>query len=175
MKTLLISGSPRQGNTEFILKTIYNSLAGEKELVLLRNKNIQHCRGCLACGKTKKCIIKDDMAEMLDKLIWADTIIIGTPNYYDNVSGLLKDFIDRTNPFYETGKLKNKKVFAIVIGGSKIEYSEQLASRLIKDYIDAHNMKLIDSFCFKALNANELSEDTKILEDIDKIVKKIEK
>jgi len=46
---------------------------------------------------TNPCAIKDDMADLLLKLENADGIIIGTPVYYCNVSGLLKNFMDRCN------------------------------------------------------------------------------
>lgn len=175
MKTLLISGSPRNGNTEFILNKIYDSLRGEKELILLKNKNIQHCKGCLACDKTKKCVIDDDMTEILNKMIWADTIIVGTPSYYYNVSGLLKDFIDRTNPLYETNKLKGKKALAIICCGGK-DKKDKAIGGMIKNYTDCYGIKFINSYCFSGLlKPNSARNDSKTIKKIGAIVKKIEK
>ncbi|MCX6789437.1 MAG: flavodoxin family protein [Candidatus Gribaldobacteria bacterium] len=122
-KFLLVSGSPRSGNTELILKKIFEALPKEKELILLRQKNINHCKGCLSCDKLKKCVQRDDMQAIYPKMQAADVLIIGSPNYFDNVSGLMKDFIDRTNPFYKTDKLKNKKAFFVVVGGGEVENS----------------------------------------------------
>jgi len=95
MKILLISGSPRQGNTEYILKHLFDKIECEKELILLRNQNIEHCKGCLNCHKTYKCNIKDDMKDIIEKMIESDLIIFGVPCYFDNVTSIFKTFIDR--------------------------------------------------------------------------------
>ena len=69
-----------------------------------------------------------DVKDLNNKIpIEADLIVIGTPNYFDNVPGLMKDFIDRTVPFYETDKLKGKKLITIVTGGEKIANSKKVA------------------------------------------------
>ncbi|MFA5080030.1 MAG: flavodoxin family protein [Candidatus Paceibacterota bacterium] len=171
---LLISGSPRKGNTEFILNKIFDSIQGEKELILLREKNIKHCTGCLSCLKLNKCVLMDDMTDIYDKIVKADFIIIGTPNYYDNVTGLLKDFIDRTNPFYEIDKLKNKKIIAIVTGGGSIKNSKEFTGQTLKSFADAHNMKLIASYYFQALKNNEVECNDVALKQIEKIIRKLE-
>lgn len=173
MKTLLISGSPRKSNTEFILNKIYKSIKGKKELVLLRDKNIKHCAGCLYCDKHKKCAIQDDMQELYSKVVKADVIVIGTPNYFDNVPGLLKDFIDRTNPFYETDKLKGKKLIAIVVGGGSIKNSKKVGEHALKCFIEAHQLKSAGSYYFQALHLKEIENNPKSFDMINKIVKKI--
>jgi multimeric flavodoxin WrbA len=174
MKTLLISGSPRKGNTEFILNKIYKSIKGKKEMILLRNKNIKHCAGCLYCDKHKKCAIRDDMQNLYGKIIKADIIVLGTPNYYDNVPGLLKDFIDRTNIFYETDKLKNKKLITIVVGGGEIKNSKRVGEQALKYFTRGHQFKSAGSYYFQALHLKEVENNPKSSGMIDKIVKKID-
>jgi len=173
MKTLFISGSPRKGNTEFILNKICKSIKGKKELVLLRNKNIKHCAGCLYCDEHKKCAIQDDMQELYGKVQQADLIVIGTPNYFDNVPGLMKDFIDRTNPFYETDKLKGKKLITIVVGGGAIKNSKRVGEQALKYFYKAHQLKLAGSYYFQALHLGEVENNSKSSGTINKIVKKI--
>lgn len=173
MKTLLISGSPRKGNTEFILNKVYKALKSKKELVLLRNNNIKHCVGCLHCDEHKKCAIQDDMQEIYDKMLEADVIIIGTPNYFDNVPGLMKDFIDRTNPFYETDKLKGKKLITIVIGGGKIKNSKKVGEQALKYFSDGHQMETIGSYYFQALHLKDIKNNPKTKVAVDKIINKI--
>jgi multimeric flavodoxin WrbA len=173
MKTLIISGSPRKGNTEFILNKIYKSVQDEKELILLRNKNIKHCAGCLYCDEHKKCAIQDDMQDLYSKMQKADVIVLGTPNYFDNVPGLMKDFIDRTNPFYETDKLKGKKLITIVTGGGKIKNSKRVGEQSLKYFFDAHQMRLVGGYCFQALHFDDAENDPKTSVAIDKIARKI--
>jgi len=48
--------------------------------------------------KTKlgKCVLKDDLAQVLDSIRDADILVMATPTYYADVSGQMKTFIDRT-------------------------------------------------------------------------------
>jgi len=174
-KFLIISGSPRPGNTEFILKKIFAAIKSEKELILLRELNINRCKGCLSCDKSKKCVQQDDMQAVYPKARAADVLIIGTPNYFNNVSGLLKDFIDRTVPFFYEGEasaLRGKKVFFIVVGGGEVENSQPVVE-ILQDFAQIHGIKTIGSHCFKAQNANDIAESPEISEEIKKIIKEI--
>ena len=174
-KFLIISGSPRSGNTEFILKKIFEALPEEKELILLREKSINHCKGCLSCDKLKKCVQQDDMQPIYPKTQSADILIIGSPNYFNNVSGLLKDFIDRTAPLFyedEISALKGKKVFFVVVGGGEVENSQPVIE-VLQDFAQIHGIKTIGSHCFKAQNVNDAAKNPKTLEEIKKIIKEI--
>lgn len=171
-KFLLISGSPRQSNTEFILRKIFEALPNDKELILLREKNVNRCKGCLSCDKLKRCVQQDDMQAIYPKMQAADILIIGTSNYFDNVSGLMKDFIDRTNHFYKTNKLKNKKVFFIVVGGGKIKNSQRVVEAL-KYFAEAHKLDVAGSYCFQALHLDDIANNPAALRKIEKIIAQI--
>ncbi len=114
MKVLVLNGSPHaeKGCTIHILT---NLLAGmqeagaQTELIELAKYKINHCIGCFTCWiKTPgKCIHKDDMAGLLEKYAEADILVFGTPLYHFNMTGLLKDFIDRTIPIAEPWFVSN--------------------------------------------------------------------
>ncbi|MCR4666217.1 MAG: flavodoxin family protein [Desulfovibrio sp.] len=70
------------------------------EVISLKDKEIHFCRGCLACQKSGKCVIRDDMDTMTGKIRDADVLIFATPIYYYELSGQLKTFLDRCNPLY---------------------------------------------------------------------------
>lgn len=174
-KTLIISGSPRKGNTEFILNKIYDSIDSDKDLLLLRTKNIKRCTGCFYCHENKACPIQDDMQEIYQKMLEADVIILGTPNYFDNVTGLTKDFIDRTNPFYETDKLKGKKLITIVVGGGKIKNSERVGEYALQYFADAHDLDVIGKYYFQALFPKDLENSKEERQTIEDIINKLSK
>jgi multimeric flavodoxin WrbA len=100
MKVIGICGSPRKGNTEWMLGKLLEEVAQsgvETEMVLLRELNIKGCDGCLACefgGKERKgtCRIKDDMPHIYPRLLAADGWALGTPVYFELLSGMLKNF-----------------------------------------------------------------------------------
>jgi multimeric flavodoxin WrbA len=121
MKIIGISGSPRKGNTEWMLKTLIEETGkngAETEILLLRKMDIRMCRGCLTCeegGKNREgvCIIKDDMAEVYPKLLAADAIVLASPGYFEMLSGLLKNFLDRTCAVWP--KLEGKKIAGLAV------------------------------------------------------------
>lgn len=170
---LLISGSPRDGNTDFVLSKIYESLNGEKELVFLRALNFSHCKGCLACYSTGACVIKDDMEQLFSSLLSADLIIIGSPLYYGNVSGLMKQFIDRTIPAYRSRALKGKQLVSIMVGGGKVEITEKFHKEAIKGFIEYNRLNLIDTYNFEAFEADDLKQDVQSKMQISEIARKI--
>lgn len=113
MKILVINGSPK-GNksnsyqlTEAFLEGMKLGIAEknqEEEIqvedVLVGRMNIKPCLGCFSCwNKTPgKCCIQDDMAKIIEKLLWADITIWSFPLYYYSVPGELKNLIDRQLP-----------------------------------------------------------------------------
>lgn len=107
---LIISASPRKGGNSDILCDRFMEGASESghkvEKIFLASKNIGYCRGCGVCNTTHKCVQKDDMAEILDKMVKADVIVLATPVYFYTMDGQMKTFIDRTVPRYTeiTGK-----------------------------------------------------------------------
>lgn len=168
-KFLLISGSPRPGNTEFILKKIFQGLKTKsKKLILLRIQKIAHCRGCLACDKSNQCAFHDDMDTLYKLMTWADIYVIGTPNYFDNVPGLLKNFIDRTNPFYETDVLAGKRMFAVIVGGGKIKNSQKVVGGALQYFTAAHKIKMEKAYYFQALKNNEVKDSAEANKKIEK-------
>lgn len=101
---LIISSSLRKGsNSEALADEFCRGAAdaGNKvEKITLRDNEIHFCRGCLACQKTQKCVIADDMQAIVAKMHDADVIVFATPIYYYEMSGQLKTLLDRANPLY---------------------------------------------------------------------------
>ena len=96
------NGSPRKyGNTFKLLKAALlgsEKEGAETELIHLYDREIKPCIGCLSdeeslCGYP--CVIEDDMREIYDKILKADGLIIATPIYWFDVSGVVKNLIDR--------------------------------------------------------------------------------
>ena len=100
----VISSSPRIGGNSDLLAAEFARGAKEAgnsvEKINLLGKTINFCRGCLACQKTLRCVIKDDADEIAQKMLKADVIAFATPIYYYEMSGQLKTMLDRANPLY---------------------------------------------------------------------------
>lgn len=115
MKITVFNGSHKgeRGNTNVMVQEF---LAGaeeaqaEVENVFLVQKEIKYCRGCYVCWiKTPgKCVLKDDMADLLEKLVHSDIVVFASPLYVDNVSGVMKMFMDRILPLMDPYFVKDK-------------------------------------------------------------------
>jgi len=169
-KVLLISGSNRRGNTEYILKKFQEKLE-KSELILLKDKNIKYCEGCLACHNIQHCIINDDINEIINKIINSDLIIFGVPNYFDNVSGLFKNFMDRLHPLYKSNLAENKKVIFIYVGGGNESGTKKELRNSVKGFVKYLKLNVIHEYSFKALKNNDIiKQQDKLQEMINEIV-----
>jgi NAD(P)H-dependent FMN reductase len=67
------------------------------EYVFLGQVNLQSCRGCYVCQSRGEqyCPLKDERAALVAKMQQADGVIFVSPVYTFNVSGLMKNFMDR--------------------------------------------------------------------------------
>lgn len=113
---LVISASPRKGGNSDTLCDEFIRGAQESgnnaEKIFLASKNIKYCIGCGVCNTTQKCVQKDDMAEILDKMVEADVIVLATPVYFYTMDAQMKTLIDRTVPRYI--EIQNKDFYFIV-------------------------------------------------------------
>lgn len=128
MKITIINGSPRKnGATGKILKAFKTHLAGKTDVEIhyidLVDYQLQNCSGCENCYKTGTCHIKDRAEEINQAVAQSQGIIIGSPTYVSNVSGLLKTYIDRGHIVVEQS-MKGKYTMAVttyeITGGSSV-------------------------------------------------------
>ena len=104
MKIIAINGSPRKNkNTATLLDYALKGAASigvETEMVNLYDLNFKGCVSCFACklkdGKScGKCAYRDDLTPLLEKVMDADVILLGSPIYYDFVTGEMRSFMER--------------------------------------------------------------------------------
>ena len=107
LKLLGICGSPRKGNSEFLIGKSFEDISKlpfdiDINIYSLRGKKIQPCLSCFKCmGNKGQCVLKDDFKELRQMWISADIIIYSCPVYHLSIPGQLKCFIDRLgNTFY---------------------------------------------------------------------------
>ncbi len=123
MKVIAINGSPRKkGNTAILIDTVLAELKKEgiaTEQVQLGGKKIHGCTACKKCfeNQNKHCSIDNDILNvLLDKMLEADGIVIGSPTYFSNVSTEVKALIDRAGLVaIANGHMLRRKVGAAVI------------------------------------------------------------
>jgi len=101
MKIVCLLGSPRpKGNSTLIADRFCKTaeaLGAELQTFALNRLKYRGCQACMTC-KTKldRCVLKDDLTEVLDAVRDAGVLVMASPIYYGEVSSQLKGFIDRT-------------------------------------------------------------------------------
>lgn len=102
MRIVVINGSPkgRDSNTNVMVCSLLKGArkAGAETVnVFLAEKDIEHCKGCHTCWQRGpgQCVIDDDMPEVLSLMGGANIICFASPVYFENISGMLKVFMDR--------------------------------------------------------------------------------
>ncbi len=135
MKIVCLLGSPRKnGNTAKIAQRFIDKaveLGSDNQTFHLNTLTYKGCQACMACkDRQDKCIIEDDMADVLEAVRESDVLVLATPVYFCDASSQCKAFIDRaysylvpdyrTNP--KTSRLApGKKVVFIVAQGQPDE------------------------------------------------------
>ncbi|MPM23908.1 putative NAD(P)H-dependent FMN-containing oxidoreductase YwqN [bioreactor metagenome] len=115
-KVFVVSASPRKGGNSDTLCDEFvrgaREAGNDTEKVFLGDHTIRYCTGCRRCSRTHRCVQKDDMAQILEKMVAADVIVLATPVYFCTMNAQMKTLIDRTVPRYT--ELKDKDFYFIV-------------------------------------------------------------
>ena len=102
--------------------------------------DIAPCKGCDSCRKDIKgrCMIKDDMQQLYEKVINADALLLSSPVYWFTYSAQLKLFIDRLYAVQteRLTALKGKKIGIILAYGDVDPFSSG-AANAVRSFQDA--------------------------------------
>lgn len=119
MRCVVIHGSPRRGNTWTVLNLVKEEMKkqGDFEFVdiELRKENIPNCNGCFLCffKGEERCPHKEKMENIVLEIESSDMLIMTSPVYSLQVSGLLKTFIDHMSYNFHRPKFFEKKGLVI--------------------------------------------------------------
>jgi multimeric flavodoxin WrbA len=131
---LVISSSPRRGGNSDLLCNQFvagaQTSGNNVEKIFLKDKRINYCTGCGVClNGEKKCPQKDDMVDILNKMISTDVIAMATPVYFYTMCGQMKTFIDRTCARYT--EIKKKDFYFIITAATE---DKQALERTIEEF-----------------------------------------
>jgi len=108
VNVLGINGSPRgkESHTDHILQPFLEGAreaGASTETLYLKDHEIRPCTGCFTCWLVTpgKCIFKDDMPEILEKILETNVMVFSTPLYNCSMSALMKAFHERQIPLVE--------------------------------------------------------------------------
>ena len=104
-KIIVIDGGPRKTfNTASMLKKFAEGAASvsseiEVKTVRLYGLDYKGCMSCMACkikGKASNiCKFKDALTPVLEEIAGADGLVLGSPNYFGEVTAQMRAFLER--------------------------------------------------------------------------------
>ena len=106
MKVFAINGSPRKNwNTSIVLNKALEGVRKvypyvQTEIIHLYDMRYTGCVSCFSCKRLNshsygRCVLKDDLTELLNEISFADGIILGSPIYFGDVTGAFHSFVER--------------------------------------------------------------------------------
>jgi multimeric flavodoxin WrbA len=117
------------GNSDLLLDQALNGAGAqgaEVEKILLFKKKISGCLDCEKCNETGICVIRDDMAEVREKILEAGGVIHSVPLYFWSMTSQMKAYLDRWCAFFDAewkwhkkydSKMRGKRIGLITVCG----------------------------------------------------------
>lgn len=138
-KVLILSASPRRnGNSDLLCNQF---MLGAKEAghevtkIFLRDKEINFCIACDGCRRHDgHCVWNDDMADILEKMIEVDVIVMATPVYFYTMNAQIKTLIDRT--FARYTEIINKDFYFIATAADNINLAMEKTFEGLRGFTD---------------------------------------
>lgn len=144
MKTLGISASGRANRiTHATVKAIVDLLDCDSEVVSLAGKKINGCIGCTLCAPDAVCKQQDDWNAIGNKMVEADLIIFGAPNYYGTINALGHACLERTFSFrhQEIFSLKDKS--GVIVTTTRQTKENDEVKMIIERFMHSNQMSVI--------------------------------
>jgi multimeric flavodoxin WrbA len=122
MKILGINASPRSQKSQ-TLRLVQAVLDGAKsegadiELIDACKLDIEYCNACQVCYKTGECVKKDDFQGVYKKILEADGLVIGSPNYLHSITAQMKTLLDRMSDAIHCQLLTGKYTVNVATAG----------------------------------------------------------
>jgi multimeric flavodoxin WrbA len=168
-KVIVISTSLRRGSNSDMLADKFafgaKSAGNDVEKISLVGKDIRFCTGCFGCQKLGKCVIKDDVNDIMEKVLEADVVAWATPIYYYEMSGQMKTLIDRMNAMYPLD-YKFRDVYLLTTAAEDEEETPKRAEAGLTGWIDCYPKSRLAGtlFCGGVNDPREIEGNAKLQE-----------
>jgi multimeric flavodoxin WrbA len=158
-RVLAINGSTREkGNTDTILASFsegVNKGGLNVQTAILRGLTLNDCIGCCQCQREGTCYFVDDMTHLRNMIVKSDVLVFASPNYWCEITGVMKTFIDRLYFFHHkenSEMIAGKKAIIITTLGEKdADYECQVLVEFYKRCLHSLRIEVIDWLFFPDL------------------------
>ena len=166
-RVIVISTSLRHGSNSDMLADKFvegaRSAGNDVEKISLVGKEIQFCKGCFGCQKLGRCVIKDDVNDIMAKVLVADVVVWATPIYYYEMSGQMKTLIDRMNAMYPLD-YKFRDVYLLATAAEDEDTTYKRAEQGLEGWIECYPESRLAGtlFCGGVNDAREIEGNSKL-------------
>ncbi|ACV62949.1 NADPH-dependent FMN reductase [Desulfofarcimen acetoxidans DSM 771] len=182
-KCLAVACSPRKnGNTAILAKQALKGAAeagAETELIYLVDYKFSPCRACGGCNKNGRCVVKDEVMQIYDKVLSAESIILAAPIFSMGICAQAKNFIDRAQQFWATKFLLQRNVIeneekrkarrGIYLSAAGTNFPDVFdgAVQVAKYFFSMLEIKLLGSHCYPKIDLpGDVNNYPEILQEV---------
>lgn len=131
MKILFINGSPnKNGNTAHLASIILNG--EEYETLNLTDFTI---------GSYGQNLPNDGLDRVIEKMKEADTIVIGSPLYWHNICGSVRNVLDRFYGKVDDNELSGRKLYFVFQGAAPEKWMLDAGEYTMKRFASLYDME----------------------------------
>lgn len=130
MKIIGINASPR-GDKSQTRRLVMGVLEGARKVgadvtfIDVCSLDIAYCTACGTCYAKGECVTDDDYAMIYERMMDADGIVLGSPNYINAVTAQLKTLLDRMADVVHCQSLAGKYGCSVCTAGG--HYADEVA------------------------------------------------
>lgn len=174
-RILFVSASARNGSCKLLLEELQKKfwLKYSTEVVYIRDYTCDSCMGCGVCQERGECIKEDKIHILLEKVLDAKIVVFASPNYFYNMSGLAKNFVDRSYKFYGNQALKGKKFIYLYTGEDSADNILKYLNNAMYGFNICHNINVLGSYAVSTSGIGQYKDPVAKEHAINEITKLI--
>lgn len=175
MKIFIFNGSyqGKKSLGEYFSNQLSSAFKGEFEnseisYYSLKNSYIQNCRGCSRCFYYHECLLNDDMSKLKNDMLSSDLIILISPVFVHDVSGGMKNFIDRIGYWTHLMKLSGRTCITVSVSSNN---GNQFVNDYLRKVSEFLGLSILFDIEIQGVYANPLIIDTYVKECVRRVRK----
>jgi len=142
------SSAIKGGNVDRMVQRVLEKCGKQAEFINLTDLSYGPCRACAhLCAGDNLCKLDDDLKDLYPKIIAAETIVLGTPAYFNSMNGFMTVFLERLWSFRHQRFPLDGKPFTVVSTGDRLAAAEK-AIEAVKRRMTAYRASFIGGVCF---------------------------
>lgn len=174
MKTLIINGSPRKnGDTAYFIERIKREKKIDCHIISAYYADFSPCIDCRQCTNGQ-CIYNDELTKVFNNIDDYDNVIVATPLYYNQPTGMLMAMMSRTQMFFNSKKsLKPKNGYVVVVGGGDSVVNSADAEKTIRIMLMGLNVKVKGYVRCLHTSTVKPENDVEANKDLEEIIERL--